>query len=302
MLSLTLFGTCLFGLSRAHTCERSSLRVDLHRWSTVRATGSRLFGISLVPLLKTKSSKRPRQLASFNPSSVAPCHLFPSFILQTWDSCVASGQCGVVNRQRLDQVKEIDNCGALPHRVAGVKHQGGGCALGSFLHPSIAATGKRAKWEMKGRSGAVYGGPEQPATAPCDRCARRPPQGAVSRYVMHDSGEANADADFPPGAPHGSTFVLMDPAPPCRCAMGRANDGDSRTGNKSQRGSDVHRNLETYNPPLLWPSNGDKMARTSGQGPVKHRLRLRSSYSQQADAWGSGEPAFTSYHHLFKVW
>lgn len=58
---------------------------------------------------------------------------------------------------------------------------------------------------------------------------------------------------------------------------------------------------EPYDPPVLWPVNGDKFAYRRDRGPVAHGLRLESAYAQQADAWGTGEPAFSSYHHMFKV-
>ncbi len=58
---------------------------------------------------------------------------------------------------------------------------------------------------------------------------------------------------------------------------------------------------EPYNPPVLWPVNGEKFAFQRDRGPVAHGLRLESAYAQQADAWGTGEPAFSSYHHMFKV-
>ena len=66
-------------------------------------------------------------------------------------------------------------------------------------------------------------------------------------------------------------------------------------------GSATNRGQGVYDPPLLWPVGASKFAYSTGQGPVAHLLRLRSAYSQQADAWGTGEPAFTSYHHMFKV-
>lgn len=61
------------------------------------------------------------------------------------------------------------------------------------------------------------------------------------------------------------------------------------------------RTREPYDPPVLWPVNGDKFAYRRDRGPVAHGLRLESAYAQQGDAWGTGEPAFSSYHHMFKV-
>ncbi|CAN0374407.1 unnamed protein product, partial [Ectocarpus fasciculatus] len=63
---------------------------------------------------------------------------------------------------------------------------------------------------------------------------------------------------------------------------------------------EFHRGREAYDPPVLWPCNGDKLAYRRGRGPVAHRLRLRSAYAQRGDAWGTGEPAFSSFHHMFK--
>lgn len=57
---------------------------------------------------------------------------------------------------------------------------------------------------------------------------------------------------------------------------------------------------ENVAPPCLWP-NGAIMGNSQGSGPMHHELRLRSAYAQQGNAWSTGEPAFTSYHSLFKV-
>lgn len=131
-----------------------------------------------------------------------------------------------------------------------------------------------------------------------------------------------------PGAPPSSFFAVMDPTP-CSCTVqqavkqggsssgtgsGGACDGSSsNTGKNDDGGSDVGGDAknelrislgeghETHNPPLLWPGDGNKLAHRREQGPVVHGLRLKSAYAQQADAWGTGEPAFTSYHHMFKV-
>ncbi|CAM9800551.1 unnamed protein product, partial [Laminaria digitata] len=100
----------------------------------------------------------------------------------------------------------------------------------------------------------------------------------------------------PRGATVGSTFAVMDPSP-CRCTLERGGNGSSSGGGV---GSATNRGQGVYDPPLLWPLGGSKLAYSTGQGPVAHLLRLRSAYSQQADAWGTGEPAFTSYHHMFK--
>lgn len=53
-------------------------------------------------------------------------------------------------------------------------------------------------------------------------------------------------------------------------------------------------------PPCLWP-DGAQLGDSRDWGPVRHGLRLRSAYAQQGDAWGTGEPAFTTYHDMFKV-
>lgn len=147
-------------------------------------------------------------------------------------------------------------------------------------------------------------------------CASRPPHGASSFYLTGDAFSAEGDA--PRGARVGSKFVVMDPLP-CRCTIergGKARGGE--TGSLKDGGGGRNGSLRggeggggatgnagggrgVYHPPVLWPVNGEKFAFSTGEGPVMHPLRLKSAYSQQADAWGTGEPAFTTYHHMFKV-
>lgn len=98
----------------------------------------------------------------------------------------------------------------------------------------------------------------------------------------------------------------MDPLS-CRCAstgsLGVSGDsgGGSVSGKRKADGSAVQREREVYDPPVLWPVNGEKFAYRRERGPVEHGLRLESAYAQQGDAWGTGEPAFSTYHHMFKV-
>lgn len=106
----------------------------------------------------------------------------------------------------------------------------------------------------------------------------------------------------------------MDPAP-CRCASARALDvsDDSGPGSITGKrkadaggsgrgdGSAVLEERDVYDPPVLWPVKGEEFAFRRERGPVEHGLRLESAYAQQGDAWGTGEPAFSSYHHMFKV-
>lgn len=123
----------------------------------------------------------------------------------------------------------------------------------------------------------------------------------------------------PPGAPPGALFAVMDPVP-CRCvaagavgASGHGNNSNCRgegvAGKRKAEGAagrgggdeELQKTRETYDPPVLWPVNGEKFAYRRGRGPVAHGLQLESAYAQQGDAWGTGEPAFSSYHHMFKV-
>lgn len=149
---------------------------------------------------------------------------------------------------------------------------------------------------------------------PCEACSSRSPHGATSTYVSTHAGSVGMDA--PPGAPHGALFAVMDPtACPCtsvgvsgRDVAESEGDGSDTTkentdGGSASRGVDdkTGRTGEPQPPPVLWPTNGGKRAQVRNKGPVAHRLRLRSAYAQQGDAWGTGEPAFTSYHHMFKV-
>lgn len=140
---------------------------------------------------------------------------------------------------------------------------------------------------------------------PCRLCSGRPPHGASSSYLTVDA--STAEGDTPSGAPIGSLFAVMDPSP-CPCTIERGGKAgqegrrDRNGGGGSSRGDGRGgRGEGVYHPPLLWPVGGSKFAYSTGHGPVKHPLRLRSAYSQQADAWGTGEPAFTTYHHMFKV-
>ncbi|CAM9805110.1 unnamed protein product [Scytosiphon promiscuus] len=112
----------------------------------------------------------------------------------------------------------------------------------------------------------------------------------------------------------------MDPLS-CRCAAAGHNDGGggggaSSGGRRPDEGitkklkpaggggagveNEFHGGRETYDPPVLWPVQGEKIAFRRNRGPVVHSLGLQSAYAQQGDAWGTGEPAFSSYHHMFK--
>ena len=140
---------------------------------------------------------------------------------------------------------------------------------------------------------------------PCHLCSGRAPHGASSSYLT--VGASTAEGDTPSGAPAGSIFAVMDPSP-CPCTIERAGKAgqeggrDRNGGTGSSRGGGGGGGGEgMYHPRLLWPVRGSKFAYSAGHGPVEHPLKLRSAYSQQADAWGTGEPAFTSYHHMFKV-
>lgn len=82
---------------------------------------------------------------------------------------------------------------------------------------------------------------------------------------------------------------------------GRVLDGGSSTGGERSTEAAKGDFDKDHLPPVPWTSKGVNGAPLRGLGPVVHRLRLRSAYAQQADAWGTGEPAFTSYHGSFKV-
>lgn len=163
----------------------------------------------------------------------------------------------------------------------------------------------------------------QPSGPSCQACSKRAPHVASSTYVVADDAVSAADAaiDYrcPPGAPPGTRFAVMDPVP-CHCvtagAVGASGHGSNANscqeegvGRKRKAGSAagggggevLQRTWEPYEPPVLWPVNRDKIAYQRGRGPVAHGLRLQSAYAQQGDAWGTGEPAFSSYHHMFKV-
>lgn len=135
----------------------------------------------------------------------------------------------------------------------------------------------------------------------------------------HAVSPTAADYRCPTGAPPGTHFAVMDPAP-CSCVTAEeVGAGGGHGGNGSCQGEGgvgkrkaggaagggghevPQRTREPYDPPVLWPVNGDKFAYRRDRGPVAHGLRLESAYAQQGDARGTGEPAFTSYHHMFKV-
>lgn len=145
--------------------------------------------------------------------------------------------------------------------------------------------------------------PLQPSGPSCQACSNRLPHQASSAYVIADT-----DHRCPPGAPPGALFAVMDPVP-CRCVaadgscrrdgvLGKRKPGSAAEGGGDER---AEKTREPYDPPVLWPVKGDKFAYRRGQGPVVHGLRLESAYAQQGDGWGTGEPAFSSYHHMFKV-
>eukprot|EP00903_Cladosiphon_okamuranus_P015669 g14470.t1 len=220
-----------------------------------------------------------------------------------------SGQCGSNNSQR----KEPDNSGTLSSRGPGLKHQGSGCSLGSYQRPShlantsggergeggiVRGRGGRGGQRGRGMRGRTPSGPS------CQACSNRLPHYGPSTYVINDTSVT--DYRSPPGARPGTLFAVMDPAP-CRCVTADENCptegfvGKRKAGNETGSGDEVRQmTREPYDPPVLWPVNGDKFAYRRDRGPVVHDLRLESAYAQQADAWGTGEPAFSSYHHMFK--
>lgn len=156
----------------------------------------------------------------------------------------------------------------------------------------------------------------QPRQPQCQACSNRLPHEASSTYQIAEYAVTAATGyRCPPGAPRGTLFAVMDPLR-CRCAAagllgirGESGRGGVITkkmeaggaGGGGGDGGAVHGKREVYDPPVLWPVNGEKFAFRREQGPVEHGLRLESAYAQQGDAWGTGEPAFSTYHHMFKV-
>ncbi|CAM9293577.1 unnamed protein product [Ectocarpus sp. 12 AP-2014] len=235
-----------------------------------------------------------------------------------------SGQCESNRNMSYGQRKETDNSGILPHRESSARHQGSGCSLGSFLRPPVSAAATSGGRRPAGRGwgdrrekgkGPTHS-PPPPGLRhppPCEECSNR--DDAPSTYVVAgDATSAAAAAGYrcPPGAPHGTLFAVLDPSP-CRCTAAEPATGERRSdgggGKRSAKSGgddgdrpqeEFHRGREAYDPPVLWPSNGDKLAYRRGRGPVAHGLRLRSAYAQRGDAWGTGEPAFSSFHHMFK--
>eukprot|EP00752_Nemacystus_decipiens_P007761 g6935.t1 len=219
-----------------------------------------------------------------------------------------SGQCGPNHSQR----QETDNIGTLSARGPGLKHQGSGCSLGSFLRPP-----NQARMSGGGRKGGSRGGGVRgrggrgraPGGSSCQACSNRLPHEASSTYVIADDAASSTATDYrcPPGAAPGTIFAVMDPVP-CRCVTADGSCPEESVAGKRKGGSAAgggggeapQRTREPYNPPVLWSVNGDKLAFRRDRGPVSHGLRLESAYAQQADAWGTGEPAFSSYHHMFK--
>ena len=165
----------------------------------------------------------------------------------------------------------------------------------------------------------------------CEACSNRPPHAASSTYVATPApsptpdGEAlktDVGVDAPPGATPGALFAVMDPSSCCCKAdvisvrdadrvqddEGAVGDGEGEeldgelpaAGARSKDSATSKNDKADHLPPVLWPPRAS-VASSREFGPVAHCLRLRSAYAQQPDAWGTGEPAFTSYHHLFKV-
>lgn len=161
------------------------------------------------------------------------------------------------------------------------------------------------------------------APSSCSVCCTRLPDAAATAYVM-PSDPLGRLVLPPPSATGGSYFAVMDPNP-CSCnergglvrrgqqardnsARNKTEDGSWGRGKgkgKEKRGpeaDDTTRVPPELFPPVLWPHRGSRnLANSRRYGKLIHGLRLRSAYAQQRDAWGTGEPAFTSFHHLFKV-
>lgn len=135
-------------------------------------------------------------------------------------------------------------------------------------------------------------------------------------------GGSRSSVPLPPGiAPGGEEcFAVMDPTS-CPCneqnvvrrgtdrtpgdsgrlnACGNKESGGVIDGEARGEGMEDIAVSENVAPPCLWP-NGALLGNSQGSGPMRHDLRLRSAYAQQGNAWGTGEPAFTSYHKQFKV-
>ncbi|CBJ48564.1 hypothetical protein Esi_0025_0149 [Ectocarpus siliculosus] len=233
---------------------------------------------------------------------------------------MVSGQCESNRNMCYHQRKETSNSGILPHREPDAKHQGSGCSLGSFLRPPVSAVATTGGRRPAGRGGGDRREKgKRPAQSPPPPGLRHPPPSeecsnrddAPSTYVVAgDTASAAAAAAAaagyrcPPGAPPGTLFAVLDPSP-CRCTAVEPAAGERRSdgggGKRSATGGgDGGGPQEAYDPPVLWPRNGDKLAYRRGTGPVAHGLRLRSAYAQRGDSWGTGEPAFSSFHHMFK--
>ncbi|CAM9881810.1 unnamed protein product [Ascophyllum nodosum] len=240
-----------------------------------------------------------------------------------------------LSRFTVSSQSQVSGCGTLPRRSAGVKHQGGGCVLGSFeptSMPTLRGGGRgRGRGRKRSRDGRRLrdGGAPQ-ARQLCEACSNRPPHAASSTYVATPAqsptpdGEAlktDVGVDAPPGATPGALFAVMDPSS-CGCKAdvisvrdadrvqddeGAVGDGEGEeldgelpaAGARSKDSATSKNDKADHLPPVLWPPRAS-VASSREFGPVAHCLRLRSAYAQQPDAWGTGEPAFTSYHHLFK--
>lgn len=143
--------------------------------------------------------------------------------------------------------------------------------------------------------------PPQQGRVSCETCSGRRPHDAACTYVVADDPPLTAmDYYRPPGASPGTLFAVMDPVS-CRCTTTGQHDGRGGGGASGGAENEFHKGRETHDPPILWPVQGNKIAYKRDRGPVFHNLDLKSAYAQQGDAWGTGEPAFSSYHHLFKV-
>lgn len=160
------------------------------------------------------------------------------------------------------------------------------------------------------------------APSSCSVCCTRLPDAAAAAYVM-PSDPLGRLVLPPPSATGGSYFAVMDPNPCCcnerTSLVRRGQAGDNSVRSKNENGSwgrgkgkrkekrgpeadDATSVPPELFPPVLWPHlGGGTLANSRQYGKLIHGLRLRSAYAQQTDAWGTGEPAFTSFHHLFKV-